>query len=97
MQKVKKLGILLALTASLALVGCGSSRGDNDVVSMRLAHNMSEDHPVHKSLTEFVRLVEEKSEGSIDIEIYPNGVLGSERETIELTQTGAIDIAKVST
>ena len=97
MQKLKKLGFLLAVAASLTLVGCGSSKGDEDVVYMRLAHNMSEDHPIHKSLAEFERLVEDKSKGTIDIEIYPNGVLGSERETIELTQTGAIDIAKVST
>ncbi|WP_289681814.1 TRAP transporter substrate-binding protein [Romboutsia ilealis] len=96
-MKLKKLGILFAVIVSLAIVGYSSRNDDNGVIHMKLAHNMSEDHPIHKSLSEFERLVEEKSKGTIDIEIYPNGVLGSEREMIELTQTGAIDIAKVST
>ena len=96
-MKLKKLGILFSITMSFMIGGCSSIGGDNNVVHMKLAHNMSEDHPIHKSLCEFERLVEERSNGSIDIEIYPNGVLGSEREMIELTQTGAIDIAKVST
>lgn len=96
-MKLKKLGLLFTVVASLSMVGCTSSKDAKNVVHMRLAHNMSEEHPVHQSLAEFERLVEEKSNGTIDIEIYPNGVLGSEREMIELTQTGAIDIAKVST
>ena len=96
-MKLKKLGVLLTVITSFAVGGCSSRVDSGDVVHMKLAHNMSEDHPIHKSLSEFERLVEEKSDGTIDIEIYPNGVLGSEREMIELTQTGAIDIAKVST
>ena len=96
-MKLKKLGILFTVIVSLSIVGYTSRNDDNDVVHMKLAHNMSEDHPIHKSLSEFEKLVEEKSKGTIDVEIYPNGVLGSEREMIELTQTGAIDIAKVST
>ena len=37
------------------------------------------------------------SDGQIDIKIYPGGQLGSERETIELLQLGAIDMVKTST
>lgn len=96
-MKLKKIGLLFTVIVSLSIGGCTSSKDANSVVHMKLAHNMSEDHPIHESLSEFERLVEEKSNGTIDIEIYPNGVLGSEREMIELTQTGAIDIAKVST
>ena len=81
-MKLKKLGILFAVIVSLAIVGYSSRNDDNGVIHMKLAHNMSEDHPIHKSLSEFERLVEEKSKGTIDIEIYPNGVLGSEREMI---------------
>lgn len=84
-MKLKKLGVLLTVITSFAVGGCSSRVDSGDVVHMKLAHNMSEDHPIHKSLFEFERLVEEKSDGTIDIEIYPNGVLGSEREMIELT------------
>lgn len=76
------------------LVGCQAS--DTNVKEIKLAHNQTLDHPVHISLVEFGRLVEEKSNQSIKVRIYPNGQLGSEREVLELTQTGAVDVSKVS-
>lgn len=91
--------ILLAaalLLVSAVLSGCGSKASGSGVITMRLAHNQSETHPVHKSLAEFARLTEEKTGGEVKIQLYPNGQLGSEREVIELTQTGAVDVAKVS-
>jgi tripartite ATP-independent transporter DctP family solute receptor len=93
--------LFLSIVVCALLVGILSScsnkaSGDENSVTLRLAHNQSETHPVHKSLVEFAKLVEEKTDGSINVQLYPNGQLGSEREVIELTQTGAIDVAKVS-
>ena len=58
-MKLKKLGVLLTVITSFAVGGCSSRVDSGDVVHMKLAHNMSEDHPIHKSLSEFERLVEE--------------------------------------
>jgi tripartite ATP-independent transporter DctP family solute receptor len=93
--------IFLSIIVCALLVGILSScsntaSGDENSVTLRLAHNQSETHPVHKSLVEFAKLVEEKTDGSVKVKLYPNGQLGSEREVIELTQTGAVDVAKVS-
>lgn len=94
----KLLTILIVCALSLGTLSACSSKasGENEIITMRLAHNQSETHPVHKSLTEFARLVEEKTDGSVKIQLYPNGQLGAEREVVELTQTGAVDFAKVS-
>ncbi|MFC2948703.1 TRAP transporter substrate-binding protein [Virgibacillus sediminis] len=94
----KIIGAIVVLIPIVFLAACGTSggilgAGENE---LKLAHNQSLDHPVHKSLAEFGRLVEEKSDGEISVNIYANGQLGSEREAIELTQTGAVDLAKVS-
>lgn len=40
--------------------------------------------------------VEEKSNGKLNIKIYPSQQLGSERELLELLQIGSLDITKVS-
>src|SRR5690554_5633071 len=40
--------------------------------------------------------VEEVSEGKLRIEVYPGGVLGTERESLELLQLGSLDLTKVS-
>ncbi len=47
-------------------------------------------------MNEFGRLVKEKTDGSVQIQYFPDGQLGGERELIELTQSGAVDFAKVS-
>ncbi|WP_085993650.1 TRAP transporter substrate-binding protein [Oceanobacillus senegalensis] len=88
---------LITLFILFLLVGCQNASGQtNDVIELKLAHNQTLDHPVHLSLTEFGRLVEEKSNGKMKVTLFPNGQLGSEREVIELTQTGAVDFSKVS-
>ncbi len=93
--------VILSIFVCVLLLGvlsaCSSSASGNDAtITLRLAHNQSETHPIHNSLVKFAEGVEEKTNGSVKIQLYPNGQLGSEREAIELTQTGAIDIAKVS-
>ena len=78
------------------LAGCQGDSDQTKAIELKLAHNLPLEHPVHLSLAEFARLVEEKSSEEIKVKIYPNAQLGSEREVIELTQTGAVDLAKVS-
>ncbi|WP_080848442.1 TRAP transporter substrate-binding protein [Cytobacillus gottheilii] len=96
MKKFITFSMILLLLAGV-ISGCVAKAAEEEsTITMRLAHNQGETHPVHKSLAEFARLVEEKTDGSIKITLYPNGQVGSEREAVELTQTGAIDIAKVS-
>ena len=43
------------------------------------------------------KLVEERTGGRIKIQEFNNGVLGSEKDTIEQTQFGVIDFNRVST
>ena len=90
--------IMLFVSASILLLGaCTDDRaGSDDVHNLTLAHNHPTTHPVHESLEKFKEEVEGRSDGDISISLYPNGELGDEREVIELTQTGAVDITKVS-
>lgn len=101
MKKIMLLivGVLLAVT----LVACGSNNNSadeggnsNETKTLRLAHNMSEDHPIHTALISFTEEVEEKTDGSIKFNVSPNGILGSETEVLEQLQNGSVDITKVS-
>ena len=64
--------------------------------NMKLAHNLAEDHAVHIQLTAFAEAVKEKSNGTINIEVVPNGTLGSEADCISQIQAGALEMTKVS-
>jgi len=44
----------------------------------------------------YAKLVEERSEGRIKIDVYSFGVLGAERDLVELVQTGDIELGAVS-
>lgn len=94
----------LGLSSMLLLAACGddtassssSEGGEAKDVSLRLAHNQGEDHPIHTSLEELTELAAENSADSVDIGLFPNGQLGDERGVIELVKSGTLDMAKVS-
>ncbi len=94
---MRRVSIGFVSVFALTLAACSTpAELSTDVTVMRLPHNMNESHPIHQSLVHFAELAEEKSDGALRFDLYPNGQLGSEREAIELTQTGAVDATKVS-
>lgn len=99
----KTMALCLATLITVGMVGCGSKKssesstsGGDKEVTLKLPHNLNEQHPVHLALTEFARLVEEKTDSSVKIQIFPNGQLGSETEVLEQLQAGGVDMTKVS-
>ncbi|MEQ8877992.1 MAG: TRAP transporter substrate-binding protein, partial [Cyclobacteriaceae bacterium] len=67
---------------------------DNRVI--QLAQGLDIEHPVHKGMEYMAEKVKENSGGKLQINIYPSGQLGQERELLELMQIGSIEITKVS-
>jgi len=65
-------------------------------IVLRLAETHPADYPTTKGDYEFARLVEERTNGRIKIEVYPSSQLGEERAVIEQVQFGAIDMTRVS-
>jgi len=66
------------------------------VTQLKLAHGLDVNHPVHEGMVFMADQVKEKSDGKMEIEIYPSSQLGSERQLLELLQIGSLDITKVS-
>ncbi|CDQ38010.1 MULTISPECIES: TRAP transporter substrate-binding protein [Virgibacillus] len=64
--------------------------------TLTLAHIHNDASPVYQSLEEFAEKVEEKTNGSVNIKIYAEGVLGGETKVMELVQNGVIDMTKVN-
>lgn len=98
--------VMAVAGASALLTACGGSSGSTagsgaaaatgGSFNLKLGHNLAEDHAVHIQLTSFAEQVKEKTSGSINIQIIPNGTLGSEADMISQIQAGALDMAKVS-
>lgn len=57
---------------------------------VKLAHTASEDSAYQVMCQKFADLVNERTDGAILIEIYPNGQLGNDNDVFEALQTNAI-------
>ncbi|MDN5698129.1 MAG: TRAP transporter substrate-binding protein [Rubrobacter sp.] len=104
------LSLAVLLVASMSLVvacggGSSSSSGGSETsggggggaeYNFRLAEAHPEDHPTAQADQEFARLLDEKSDGRIQVEVFENAQLGEEASAIEQVQTGAIEMTRVS-
>ena len=89
---MKKFLALFTLVFILALSSTASSQD----FFLTLAHNLAEDHAVHIAMTEWADAVNAASDGSITINIIPNGQLGSEADCVSQIQAGQLEMTKVS-
>lgn len=94
-MKKRTLGILLCLviTGTMVLSGCGSTEQKRIV---RIGHNQSTTHPTHIALVAFQEYINEHLGDKYVVEVYPNELLGSQTDMVQLTQTGAIDFCVAS-
>lgn len=89
--------LVLFTTASYAgLFDMFKKNKKDKTQTLKLAHNLNEKHTVHLALAEFAGLVEEKTNGQIKVQIFPNGQLGGESDVLEQLQAGAVAMTKVS-
>ncbi|MCX7788680.1 MAG: TRAP transporter substrate-binding protein [Spirochaetes bacterium] len=65
-------------------------------IVMRLAETHRADYPTTRGDMEFARLVNERTNGRIKIDVYHSSQLGEEKAVIEQVQFGAIDFTRVS-
>ena len=63
---------------------------------MRLGETHPQDYPTTKGDYEFARLVKERSNGRIVVEVFHSKQLGEEKAVVEQVQLGAIDFTRVS-
>lgn len=63
---------------------------------LRLSHAANENHPFHTGVVKFVDLVQQKTDGRIQITIYPNRQLGEEKENLENVMNGTLEMALIS-
>lgn len=95
----KKIGIAVS-TVGLCIVAATFvsvvSANSTDKVEIRLAHNQAAGSEIADSIAKFSEFVAEDDSMNLDVNIYASGVLGSEKEEIEMVQAGILDMAKVS-
>ncbi|MEN8662957.1 MAG: TRAP transporter substrate-binding protein [Lentimonas sp.] len=87
-------GLIAACTICAFLRPSNTSTGSAEK-RMKLGHNLPTTHPVHAGLEYFVERVFLHSGGQLNFDIFPNGQLGNEPQSLEQIQAGTLDATKV--
>lgn len=86
-----------AVTGGLATGGVLTATGCGEIVRPFFSSDThSSDYPTVEAVRMMSGLLEERSGGRLSIRIYSGGQLGSERDTLELTVFGGLDLNRVN-
>ncbi len=96
---MKQLFLFLSMISMLFIVSaCNSApSAENEVKVMRLANATPDDRSLSKALYMFEEQLEKETDGSIDVEVYTNSVIGGDRLIFEGIQLNTIQGASMST
>ena len=106
LNRIVSLALALALCIGLTACGNGTSNTGNssggaqqsgETKTIKFAHWFAEDHPQHLAMLKFKELVEERSNGSLIVEIYPNSQLGSEDVYDQSVSQGTVEMGCAGT
>ena len=102
MKRTSVIGLLLM--ASLLIGGCGGDKKATEPgktefkAQLKLATLTPASHTYNQAANKFAELVKQRSQGRIEVKVYPDGQLGKgERELLEAIQQGTLDIYVGST
>lgn len=103
--------LLTSLLTLLALAACATSQpaapgGSAEspkpaapaaqTVTLRLGHAVEPAMPLHTGAEKIAELVGKKTNGAVNVQVFPSAQLGSEKELVEGLQMGSIDMGVIS-
>ncbi|MDR3048300.1 MAG: TRAP transporter substrate-binding protein [Elusimicrobiota bacterium] len=88
----KSIVLAVAVAMSFALLACGGGE-KKAKMTLKLAHFGSEASPAQTAAKQFADNVKKRTNGDIEIVIYPNNTLGGPPQILEQVLLGAIDMS----
>lgn len=87
MIKVK----ICALLVGTLLSAWAPFAAEAQPVSIKLGHVAPTDEPYHQAAEKFAQLVKQYTDGAVEVQIFPNSLLGGQRELLEGLQLNSVD------
>ncbi|EGL81748.1 TRAP dicarboxylate transporter, DctP subunit [Caldalkalibacillus thermarum TA2.A1] len=110
MKKWHVVSLMFSLSLVLLIAACGggsepasdeggerNEAGNEEVFVLRAGHSLPEDHPYELGFQRMAENVEQRTDGRVKIETYPNSQIGAERELVEGLTLGTVDLVVTST
>lgn len=67
------------------------------VIKINLAHGGDAAHPWHTAAKQFAEEVQTQSHGALEVQLHTRGQMGNDREMLEATQSGSLQISAIPT
>jgi tripartite ATP-independent transporter DctP family solute receptor len=97
-KKAASYMIIVVFIMSMFLVaGCGAKKdasavgGDKKPITLRLGHGVPVEYSWHRAAVFFADKVKEKTNGRVEVKVFPGGQLGGEKAQIEGLMAGTHD------
>ena len=90
--------ILLCLLSIFLLFSCAKNNAEKEepLLILRYGDNQPDYYPTTRAARYFSQLVEERSGGRIEIEVYGDGKLGNENDVFRMVEYGGVDFMRLS-
>lgn len=83
--------IVILLAVVMALSSTAAFAAKDKPLILRIGHVVTENGGEHVGSLKFKEILEKKSNGKIEVQIFPNGQMGQNRELIESMQAGVLE------
>lgn len=103
-MKKRFVSLALAAVMCLGLAACGGDKqspnsgneGSGSKIVIKAATQHAEDYSTTLALMKFKEDLESKSNGAFEVDVYPNGQLGTETDVISQMQAGTVQVGYCS-
>jgi len=86
MKNLKIIFTICIVLSLICLAGLPAMAGAQNV-EIAFQHNNTEDHPWHAGILHMQKMLDERSDGRIQVKIFPNGILSQRNWKVMLEQT----------
>lgn len=107
-SRTRRLVVLpLAVVLSLVVLAAGCGRGsgseggggggEGETYNIQLSHVVAEDTPKGLAAVRFAELAEERSDGRLQVEVFPNSELFGDEDELQAIQSGSVQMLAPTT
>lgn len=104
MRRIKRTALVAAavtMSVALAATGCargsGQGAGDSEKFTIKFSHVVTPKTPKGQAAEKFKELVEERTNGRVTVEIYPNSELYGDKDELQALQSNSVQMLAPST
>ena len=95
MKKFVSFLLMVSLFVFVFAVMAAPSFAEDKIV-IKIATGTASDHPENVGCRYFEKLVEERTDGNVDVQLYDQGQLGSQKDFVEGIRMGTLEITMVT-